>query len=275
MTSPLHGENPTGSLYHAAPGSAFSALGALGITFAAWATLIVVGVVVVLAGLPTMAALALGQVCLLAAPLVAMRLTQRNLGALGFARAPGVHVLGAILVGTSMWYVNLRLVSLLPIPDRKLVGIEQLIDTPPLLVVLLAVAVLPAICEEVLFRGVLVRGFASRIHAWIAIPLAALLFSIYHLNLVQLVPTFTLGIVLGAIALRANSAVPTMLAHGINNMIAILIARGEIAWLSSADGSGWLDRHPTLGLVGATATTTTGIAIAMVGPHLAMAGSKR
>ena len=98
-----------------------------------------------------------------------------------------------LLMGASAWYLNLRLMEILPIrsEDNRLV---ELIDRPSTAVVLVAVALAPAICEEVLFRGVLVRGLATRFIVPFAILIAALIFSLYHLRIVQLVPTFTLGL---------------------------------------------------------------------------------
>jgi sodium transport system permease protein len=276
MTNPTshpRGE-PTASLYHAASASAFSALGATGITACAWATLIVVGVSAAMGGLDLSVALALGQLCLLVVPVIAARVAARNAMALGFHRPPARALLAATLIGVSAWYLNIRLVSLLEV-ERDLAVFEQAVGQWPLGVVLFTIAVLPAICEEVLFRGVLLRGLATRFHAPLAIALSAAVFSGYHMNLVQLLPTFTLGLVFGVIALRAASAVPTMLAHLLNNTIAILVSRTELPWLATRDGTGWIDRHPTLTLAGATALTTTGLAISLLGPKATLPGAPR
>jgi len=160
--------------------------------------------------------------------------------------------------------------SLVPLPTHDVEILEHVVDQGSLFAALLTIAVLPAICEEVLFRGVLLRGLASRFHAPLAIGIAAVVFSLYHLNPVQLIPTFTLGLVLGLIALRAGSSLPTMIAHALNNTIALLVARGELPAFANRAGTGWLDQHPALALAGATATTTAGIAIAFYGPRAPM-----
>jgi len=252
-------------LYHAASASAFPALFAVGVTTAACASLIVVGVAATMGGLDLTIAVALGQLCLLITPLIATRLVGRNAHALGLARGPWIYGLAALLIGVSAWYINVRLVALFDVGDARV--LEQLIDHWPLGLMIATLALFPAVCEEVLFRGALLRGLATRFHAPVAIGLSALTFSAYHLNLVQLIPTFTLGLVFGLIALRAGSSLPTMLAHFVNNSIALLIARGELPMLANREGTGWFDRHPALTLAGATALTTTGIAIAMVAPR--------
>ena len=267
MTSPTSTpRDPTASLYHAASASAFTALGAAGITAAAWATLIVVGVGAALGGLDLAIALSLGQLCLVVVPVIAARVGGRNRLALGFARTSWLYAVAAVLIGCSAWYVNIRIVALFDVP-KDIAAFEQLIDRLPLVVTLLTIALLPAVCEETLFRGALLRGLATRFHAPVAIVLSALVFSAYHMNLVQLIPTFTLGLMIGLIALRAASSLPTILAHFLNNSVALLVSRGELPMLATRDGTGWFDKHPTLALAGATALTTTGLAIAFVAPR--------
>lgn len=251
-------------MYHADSASAFSALGAVGITAAACGSLLVVGVTAALGGLPLSVALALGQLCLLVVPVIATRVARLGPLALGLGRPPARPLLAAVLIGVSAWYINIRLVALFEVPEVTV--FEQVLDRWSLATSLFAIALLPAICEEVVFRGVLLRGLATRFRAPIAIALSAVVFSAYHMNLVQLLPTFTLGIAFGIIALRAASVVPTMLAHFLNNGIAIVIARVDLPVLANRDGTGLFDRHPTLTLAGATALTTTGIAIAMATP---------
>lgn len=265
MTSPTSTpREPTASLYHAASASAFTALGALGITATAWGTLLVVGVSALVGGLDLSLALALGQLCLLAVPVIGVRVGRRNLQALGLKRAHLLYAVSALLIGASAWYINIRIVALFDMPEQR--AFTQVIDEWPLAVSLVTIAALPAICEETLFRGALLRGLATRFHTPVAIGLSALVFSAYHMNVVQLIPTFTLGLVFGLIALRAASSLPTMLAHFVNNSVALLVSRGELPMLATREGSGWFDRHPMLALAGATALTTTGIAIAMVAP---------
>ncbi len=266
MTSPTSTPRDTASLYHAASASAFPALVAVGITTAAWATLIVVGLAAVFGGLGLTVAIAMGQLGMLAVPVIAIRVGRRGAQAIGLARAPWQYAIAALLIGASTWYINVRIVDLLAV-RTDFAAIEQLVDQSSLVVTLLAIAVAPAVCEEILFRGVLLRGLATRFHATFAIAISAVVFAAYHMNLVQLIPTLTLGCVLGLIALRAASSLPTMLAHFINNTIAVVIARGDLPMLSNRDHTGWMDRHPTLALIGATALTVSGIAIAMVAPR--------
>ena len=110
-----------------------------------------------------------------------------------------------------------------------------------LFVNLLMIAVLPAIGEEFLFRGVLQRLF----HEWsknghLAVMLAALLFSALHLQFFGFLPRLLLGLFLGYLYLWSRSIWLPVLVHFFNNGIAVvaawLYARGNIQ--TSADSLG-------------------------------------
>jgi sodium transport system permease protein len=258
MTSPSEPRTPR--LYHARDGSAFTPIGALALLFAAMGTLLAVGTIGVAVGAPLYAALALGQLGMLAVPWLAARRTGRGRAALGLARPPGRFVIAAALIGASAWYLNLRLVELLQIPEGDMSQLEELVARPALPIVLATVAVAPAICEEVLFRGVLLRALATRLPAYGAVLVSAALFSLYHIKPIQMLPTFTLGALLAVIALRARSIVPTMLAHLLNNAIALIIARDELEPVSRA-----LASNPYVALAGFAACFAFGVAIAVRG----------
>ena len=85
-------------------------------------------------------------------------------------------------------------------------------------------ALTPAICEEALFRGPILRGLASRFSPLGAAVLTGLLFGLFHVDLWRLVPDRPARRALSLIALEAGSIVPSMLAHFINNACLVLLA---------------------------------------------------
>ncbi|MDP2172264.1 MAG: ABC transporter permease subunit/CPBP intramembrane protease [Candidatus Cloacimonadaceae bacterium] len=98
-------------------------------------------------------------------------------------------------------------------------------------VMLFAIAVMPAICEEVLFRGFMIRFYESY-GTKSAIIISALLFAIFHLDPFRLLPTFMLGILLGYLTIRTKSIIPSMLSHFINNGFALfIITYANTAWV--------------------------------------------
>jgi hypothetical protein len=74
-------------------------------------------------------------------------------------------------------------------------------------------AVLPAGCEEVAFRGFLLTGLARRFRAPAAVVICGFLYAIYPMNVFQFLPHLVFGIVMSFLVLRANSIVPAVLAH--------------------------------------------------------------
>ena len=102
---------------------------------------------------------------------------------------------------------------------RQLVSAHSV---PELVFVLLVVALVPAICEELLFRGLVQKNFERGVRGWWGIILPGLIFGAYHFNPFSLVPLAVLGIYFGFLVFRSNSIVPSVAAHFANNLFAVL-----------------------------------------------------
>lgn len=85
---------------------------------------------------------------------------------------------------------------------------------------LLSVIAIAPIFEECIFRGIVTQTLA-RYDKRFAIIISAVLFSMMHLNLVQGIPTFLLGLVLGYVFVQSGSLIPCILIHFINNAMSI------------------------------------------------------
>ena len=97
-----------------------------------------------------------------------------------------------------------------------------------LLPAILIIAALPAIFEETLFRGVMVRTMsAAEWGTGATVLVSGALFSIFHGNPAQTLYQFICGMCFALIALRAGSILPSMVAHFCNNAaILVLTATG-------------------------------------------------
>ena len=106
---------------------------------------------------------------------------------------------------------------------------------------LLVLALLPAICEELIFRGVVLKGLRRNFSDITAVLLSALMFCLMHGNLQQFAYTFLLGVVLGWIATRTGSIFSSMIVHFVNNFIVITMAFIEqmTSWSMSIEFSWW------------------------------------
>ncbi|MFV1980274.1 MAG: type II CAAX prenyl endopeptidase Rce1 family protein [Rhodothermia bacterium] len=87
-----------------------------------------------------------------------------------------------------------------------------------------ALAITPALCEELLFRGYLQRQFERSFGIVGGIVTTGVLFGLYHFRLSQAIPLAALGIFLGWLAWRTGSLWVPILIHFINNGIAILVS---------------------------------------------------
>jgi len=111
-------------------------------------------------------------------------------------------------------------------------------DDRTYVIALLVAAVIAApLVEEMVFRGLVLRGFLSRMHAVLALPLQGVLFGAAHFdpsrglgNIGLLLVLSTVGTVLGLSAFLFRRLGPPMIAHAILNGVALALTL-----------SGWLD----------------------------------
>ena len=170
-------------------------------------------------------------------------LNKQPLNLLGFSSKdikPGqvvlvILVIGAsLLVATSLSYIT----NQTPIPaswkirfdnledeyNRQVSAIISLKNSKDYIIALIIMAFLPALCEEALFRGglqnLLTRGTAM---PWMSIIVVSILFSLAHFSFYGFLSRFFLGIVLGALFHYSGKLWLSILAHFINNALAITV----------------------------------------------------
>jgi membrane protease YdiL (CAAX protease family) len=139
----------------------------------------------------------------------------------------------------------------------------------------LCFAVVPALCEEVLFRGailsILLRGgqTKSALSRVGAVLLCGLLFGIFHLSRAKFLPTTLLGISFGAGVLLSGSLWSAIAMHCTNNALVVLLVRAgfdeapesaRVLFVRTAEGASrlpgpgpglfWLGAALVLGLAG-------------------------
>lgn len=84
------------------------------------------------------------------------------------------------------------------------------------------VSISPAICEEAVFRGVVMHSFDNGKNKWIAIVVTGLIFGAFHGNIWRFVPTALLGMMLGYIVYETDNMIYGALFHAINNAMPLL-----------------------------------------------------
>ncbi len=171
---------------------------------------------------------------------------------LALRRPPLLGLVAAVLIGSSAWAIAAGvLIRLLPPPESLVRALEQLLlldgAPAPLWVVWLVIAVTPALCEELFFRGLILSGL-RRLGLWPALITCALLFGLAHSSVYRLLPTFFIGLLLSWLVWRTGSIWTGIVAHALNNGIAATLVYNKA--LAAALGAGtqaYLGWKPTLG----------------------------
>jgi hypothetical protein len=88
---------------------------------------------------------------------------------------------------------------------------------------LLTLAVTPALCEELLFRGYVQRQAERSLGAAGGVLLSGLVFGLYHLRLTQALPLIALGLYLAYLAWRTGSLWVPIVVHFANNAFAVAL----------------------------------------------------
>lgn len=86
------------------------------------------------------------------------------------------------------------------------------------------VGLLAPLSEELVFRGAILRELLKwKEIPWIGIFISAMLFSLVHMNPVQMPHAFLVGILLGWLYYRTDSIIPGVIWHWVNNTIAYVM----------------------------------------------------
>jgi len=191
-------------------------------------------------------------------PLVSAYLTRVRLQS-GFQLCPARMpvYLGAVVLGMSLWPIVLRMLAGLvgselklnpALLEKSLAAMTDARENYP--VMLFVSMVVPALVEELFFRGYLFSALRSRRGQATTILVSAVLFGFFHMITTQLFPfprflsSTLMGLVLGWVAWQSGSVIPGMLLHGIHNVLLGLMGRSELAapeevpWLWVLAGAG-------------------------------------
>ncbi|HMK73233.1 MAG TPA: CPBP family glutamic-type intramembrane protease, partial [Myxococcaceae bacterium] len=140
-------------------------------------------------------------------------------------------LLGTVLLGAGGWAVGMVVMSFLSRFEGAREYSRQLGDLlgkhGPLSLgeSVLLVGLLPAVCEEACFRGVVLVGLGRTGSRWLAVVGSALAFGLFHFNPYHIVLATVLGLVLGYAAYESRSLLPGVLMHFVNNSLHMLLAR--------------------------------------------------
>jgi sodium transport system permease protein len=142
-----------------------------------------------------------------------------------------------------------------------LVYVDSLIAAAPLWSVLLILAVIPAICEELAFRGFIFGGLIRQNGVLRAILVSSIFFGLSHGVLQQTIGATIMGLVLGLIAWRTGGVLCGIVLHMTHNSLTMIVARAgkapesvpsQLDWIlqtTSEGGLGYSDLWVVLSIV--------------------------
>jgi sodium transport system permease protein len=120
-----------------------------------------------------------------------------------------------------------------PAAVLQLRDIEGLFANAPLWQVLAVIALAPAVCEELAFRGFILSGLRRSGHPLAAVLLSSALFGLAHGILQQSIGAAVIGIVIGYLAIKSGSLLPGVVYHAIHNGLSVLIGRVSVEFIES------------------------------------------
>jgi ABC-2 type transport system permease protein/sodium transport system permease protein len=153
---------------------------------------------------------------------------------LGLVLWPAAHEL--FLLNDRIGIATLRLDQLAEVKALM----EQLQNASPLWIVF-ALAIVPGVCEEFFFRGVLFSSLRTWTTPWRTILATAVLFGLFHivagtvLAPERFLPSAFLGLVLGWVRWRTGSVLPCMLLHSVHNGLLLCV----VHWRDALEARGF------------------------------------
>jgi len=232
-------------------------------------------------------AIPIQQVVAVLAPLAAMVWWQRVDPRETFALrrpagtvAAGAAVFGGALIGAGMFFVGAAMLLAvrgggISAEARQLSArLVALIQEQPLWLAWLLIAVVPAVCEELLFRGWVLAGLRGRPKAgsipWTAIGVQAAAFALFHLLPERMPQTFALGLALGLLVVVTRSILPAIVCHLAHNSMPLVILgfAGDIPRLASMVEAGDTASAPLPGWLVAVAAAAVVAGIGLVAASL-------
>lgn len=126
---------------------------------------------------------------------------------------------------------------------------------------LFTVVLVAPFTEELLFRGVLLRGFARRWGVWAGLFLSSALFALFHLNVWQALPAFAAGLLLGWVFLRTGSLWYPVGLHALFNGLPLLLGAAGVTvpGYNTPLVPGIAEFQPALWLAAGSAATAAGL----------------
>lgn len=139
-----------------------------------------------------------------------------------------LQLIGSLCIGIAVFVgaliVGALLVPVFPESAENLSGLDAMLLEQPVYLLVLVMAVMPAIGEELLFRGFLMGTLKHKYKAWITIAVTTFIFAAFHMSLIKLFTIGVVGLGLTWVTYKTGSIVASICVHFLNNFMSVLIS---------------------------------------------------
>ena len=147
-----------------------------------------------------------------------------------FNRVRGRHVFGSLsaIAGAYLMVIGVNAITITVFPglaERNL-EVSGFIAQDAFWLRLLAAAVLPGVCEEMMHRGFIFASSGRLTRTWVRVLYMGVVFGLFHADLYRFLPTALIGMTLTYIMIRTRNIALPMLCHFCNNMLGVLVSLG-------------------------------------------------
>ena len=137
-------------------------------------------------------------------------------------------VIGTILIWFSSYLLDMVLIliqyRLFPMKMEELnSGLSGIMTSVPFILSVFLIAVMPAVCEEAVHRGVIIHTLYPIRKKWLVVVIMGIYFGLFHTDPLRFLPTAVMGAALSYIMLETENMVYPSLFHFVNNFYPILM----------------------------------------------------
>ncbi|MGX4598985.1 ABC transporter permease subunit/CPBP intramembrane protease [Faecalimicrobium sp. JNUCC 81] len=174
-----------------------------------------------------MVGVGLTQVMIIALPLLFAFYIKTDFKKTFSLKMPSIkHIIGGVVLWAGAYiFMNIVIQVILHFFPQNMDVIEALNETiiikDNFILNLLVVALMPAICEEMFFRGFIYTSFKGKNSYKAAIVCSGILFGFMHMDFIRIIPTSILGISFAYCVYKSGSIFVPMILHFINNTLSV------------------------------------------------------
>ena len=148
------------------------------------------------------------------------------------------NIVFAIILGVACWLFNSGALSLIDeagLFSSQFQYMEEVLSplgSGSVIMSIITIGIVAPFAEEFLFRGIIYNTLKKKISIKWTIIIQAVLFGIFHGNLIQGSYATLLGIVFGYVTYKTKSLWPAVIIHMVNNLIATMFMYVPSTWFS-------------------------------------------